>query len=133
MEAAVNTWLEHWVGRQGRGKLPLMLIDPSTHPGVKAVPQTSSNKGKKRMDWVEPDDNADDEVNEDDTSNGGEQSGERSESPAPSGTYSERRSGGPPAPGDHAETRRSRREFLRMLSEDVEYRRLLVLLDRAKV
>ena len=88
-EAAVNTWLEHWVGRQGRGKLPLMLIDPSTHPGVKAVPQTSSNKGKKRMDWVEPDDNADDEVNEDDTSNGGEQSGERSESPAPSGTYSE--------------------------------------------
>jgi hypothetical protein len=132
-EAAVNTWLEHWVGRQGRGKLPLMLIDPSTHPGVKAVPQTSSNKGKKRMDWVEPDDNADDEVNEDDTSNGGEQSGERSESPAPSGTYSERQSGGPPAPGDHAETRKSRREFLGMLSEDVEYRRLLVLLDRAKV
>jgi hypothetical protein len=132
-EAAVNTWLEHWVARQGRGKLPLMLIDPSTDPSFKTVPGASSKKGKKRMEWVEPDDNADDGVDEDDASNGGERSGERSASAAPSGTYSEHLPGGPPAPRDHAETRKSRREFLGTLSEDGEYRRLLVLLGLAKV
>jgi hypothetical protein len=85
------------------------------------------------MEWVEPDDNADDGVDEDDASNGGERSGERSASAAPSGTYSEHLPGGPPAPRDHAETRKSRREFLGTLSEDGEYRRLLVLLGLAKV
>lgn len=132
-EAAVNTWLEHWVARQGRGKLPLMLIDPSTHPGFKDVPKASGNKGKKRMEWVEPDDNADGEIDEDDLGNGAESSGERSVSTARSGTHSERQPGGPPAPGDHAETRKSRREFLGTLSEDGEYCRLLGLLGRAKV
>lgn len=132
-EEDIITWLEHWLSRQGRGKLPLMLIDPSTNLGRKTVPKVSTNKGKKRMEWVEPDDDSDEDIDGDGVDNEGELAGGPRTSPAPSGTYSERIPNGPPAPADYAETRKNRREFLGMLSEDTEYRRLLSLLERAKV
>jgi hypothetical protein len=132
-EEAIITWLEHWYSRQGRGKLPLMLIDPSTNPGKKTVPKASNSKGKKRMEWVEPDDGSDGDTDGDGAGNEGESAEDPRTSPAPSGTYSEQVPDGPPAPADYAETRKNRREFLGMLSEDTEYRRLLSLLESAKV
>jgi hypothetical protein len=132
-DMAINAWLEHWVSRQGRGKLPLMLIDPSTNSGKKEVPKASRNKGKKPIKWVDPDDGSDEDIEEDGAGNEGELDGEREASPAPFGMYTENIQDGPPAPADYAETRKNCREFLGMLSEDAEYRRLLILLESAKV
>jgi len=141
-EAAVNAWLTHWVARQGRGKLPLVLTQPSNASVLKGVPTGSSKKGKKRMEWVEPDS----EVGGEGEEHGGsdrdgsqispdvaEATGNPRSSFPPSGTVSEALPDGPSAPGNFAETRKSRRGFLEELSEDGDYRRLLLLLDRAKV
>jgi hypothetical protein len=132
-EATVNKWLEHWVARQGRGRLPLILIDPSTSSVSKDVSKGSNKKGKKRIEWVDPDDDADDVVDGDTTSNGGESTGQSPGTPLPHGQHSGRVPGGPPVPADFAETRKDRRTFLGTLSEDGEYCRLLSLLDSAKV
>lgn len=97
-EGGVNTWLEHWVARQGRGKLPLMLTDPPTNPGMTDIHKVSSNKGKKRIEWVDPDDDGDDdgEVDADKVSNGGESTEQPQKSPLPAGTDSKPFVGGPP-------------------------------------
>jgi hypothetical protein len=133
-EIAVNTWLRHWLTRQQKSKRPLILKDPSSKIHT---PPKDLGKGKggkhKHIEWVEPDDeedeDEDDNVNDTISQDGDEEANSNiavDDGPEDSGN-------GPVTPSASAESRKSRRTFLKTLSEDGKYQELLLLMDAAKV
>jgi hypothetical protein len=143
-EAAVNTWLKHWLARQAKGKRALVLTDPSIKPGSAKISRSVKGKGKRPVEWVDPSDDddgsgdaeVDDKEVVDDDAGEGEGAAftrDSSNASADAENGSDNSPDGLSVPGNFAETRKSRHEFLMTLSEDLQYRRLLSLLPLAKV
>lgn len=153
-ETAVNDWLTHWLARQNSGKRGLVLKNPSA---VNAKPQTQrqprQGKGKGKGCYIEPDDEGEDEEDdpnvEEDESEDNRLNDEGEQEP--NGVEQDANNAGPSIPpgnrkkiSDNDGTavltaascgkgRKARRTFLESLSDDINYRRLLLLLDIASV
>jgi hypothetical protein len=153
-ETAVNDWLTHWLACQNSGKRGLVLKNPSA---VNAKPQTQrqrgKGKGKGKGRYIEPDDEGEDEeddpnVEEDEgEDNGLNDEGEQ----GPNDVEQDANNAGPSIPPGNrtkisdndgktvltaascGKGRKARRTFLESLSDDINYRRLLLLLDIASV
>jgi hypothetical protein len=121
-ESAVNEWLSHWVSRQEKGNRGLTLKDPAGTPSEEENPKPRRLK-KKQKQYVDPDDDENDDgaVNSEHPN-----SGEEEGTPGNTGNTSA-------AAGSSGTTRDTRLQFLRSLSEDRSYCRLLLLLDHAVV
>ena len=141
-EAAVNTWLKHWLARQAKGKRAMVLTDPSVKLGSKKISRSVKGKGKKPVEWVDPSDDDvgdedaevdEEEVVDDEAGEGAAFTRDSSHASADAENGSDNSLDGLSVPGNFAETRKSRREFLMTLSEDLQYCRLLSLLPLAKV
>ena len=65
MEASVNAWLKHWLSRQTKGWCPLILKDPSGDKTPTNRPQQCCNGKEHRIEYVEPNNNGDGDVEDD--------------------------------------------------------------------
>ena len=118
---AVDAWLQHWLKMQKRNKRPLVLKDDSdgTHTNPTAA---SKRKPKASKAQSIDNDNSDDEAfDEDNNTNPLNTSNTNADAALP------------PTPLSASETRNTRRTFLATLSDDRNYKRLLLLLRAAKV
>jgi len=133
----VDAWLKHWLRLQKHNKRPLVLKartdkTSDTHPTPTIA---SKSKGKKKAHYIENDESDDlypvDEEDQDDDS--------RTDAPVtPSGTGKGKEPVTypktlPPSPQTAALMRKTRRTFLATLSDDGNYKMLLLLLHAAKV
>lgn len=144
MEDAVNIWLKHWYGRQQRSKHPLILKDPARGNAANKDHPKGRGWGKKRIDWVEPDDvnqeagedDTDDreQVNGGDTSDGNSEGNPKDSRNGPADDAVSGASGNSPAsPATSGKSRASRWAFLATLSADAKFQELLLLMDIARV
>lgn len=121
-EDAVDEWLSHWISRQEEGKRGLVLKDPAGTPSNDADPKPRRLKNKQK-EYEDPDD----DENDDDAVHSDTQDPEGMEgTPDDTGNT-------PAAAGTSGTGRDTRLQFLRSLSDDKNYRRLLLLLDHAVV
>jgi hypothetical protein len=123
--SGVDAWLQHWLKMQRKGKHPLALKEPSDknrdatkEPTIK----DRRNMKKSKPGYVEPDE--DDEMNMDDSISDAAQTNAKGGSDGPLV---------PKSPHDVASTRSSRRKFLASLSDNLDYKKLLLLLLATKV
>jgi len=114
---AIDAWLQHWLKIQKKGKRPLVLKDGSekasdqdANKNPKVVDRRTSKKSKDG--YIEPDD--DEEAPQIDDG-------------AADGLLV------PKSPSSVSPTDARRRSFLKSLSDDVQYKELLLLLLAAKV
>jgi hypothetical protein len=121
----VDAWLQHWLKMQKKGKRPLVLknssdkdCDATKEP--KIVDRRNSNKPKPG--YIEPDE--DEEVNIDNSIS------EAARTNVKGGTDGQLL---PKSPHSVASTRPSRQKFLASLSDNMDYKKLLLLLLAAKV
>jgi hypothetical protein len=135
----VDAWLEHWLKLQKKNKHPLVLKNPSDKPSDHHAPQiVSKGKGKKKakakdIDSDDHDDGEmDDHVNDDGVSN----PVDPPSAPIHAGTNEEGNDHVKSllmSPKGAARNRNTRRTFLTSLSDDENYKKLLLLLQVADV
>jgi hypothetical protein len=133
----VDSWLKHWLRLQKRNKHPLVLKARTDKTSETHLTPTiaSKSKGKKKAHYIESDESDDfypvDEEDEEDDS--------QTDAPVtPSGTGKGKEPVThsktlPPSPQTAALTRKTCRTFLATLSDDGNYKKLLLLLCAAKV
>jgi hypothetical protein len=128
----VDDWLKHWLKMQNKKKRPLTLKNPSGAPSdqLKAASQSSTGKGKgKARASSLP--SSDEDSEEDDVDN---QKGVDNEEVAEDDSDTPQAGSSlPPTPASAAKSKETRLAFLKSLSDDESYRRLLRLLLAAKV
>ena len=136
---AVNAWLKHWLKMQKKGKRPLVLktkTDPSSETRT-TVATTSKGKGKKKA-YIEESDDAED-AEDAERSDSEKSRSEVEKSPTPEcDTAREKKQNSnvlilPASPRSAGSNHRTRRTFLKSLSDDKNYQLLLRLLVAAKV
>jgi hypothetical protein len=146
---AVDTWLGHWLKIQKKDRRPLVLKNVSDGTSDKKTntiaPKQKGNKGKDR--YVEPNDSDDEDADVDDGLDGVDGVEEINEGAAGTkdadGNHPNRADKNnegdttakvlPPLPKSAATTCKVRRDFLTSLSDDRNYKKLLLLLYAAKV
>ena len=134
----VDAWLKHWLKLQNKNKRPLVLKGPADQtpevgPKSKNLSKRRAGKGKAR--YIESDD-SDDEDHEDKSDNGKTNEATPKPSTPPTGPSDGAESDNkilPPSPLSASNTRQTRRTFLKSLSNDANYQKLILLLYVAKV
>ena len=143
---AVDAWLRHWQKIQKKNKRPLIFKDPSgktseqrPNPKVStAVPNpTAVSKGKRKGKAKNTGSDhsgyksTSDERNNDVTNAAAAEPNPNRTGPSNGSTSTAITM--PPSPLSALETRKTRRAFLESLSNDKNYRKLVLLLDAADV
>ena len=134
----VDAWLKHWLKLQKKNKRPLVLKRPSDE--ILDTSSTSASglksKGKKGKAWyVEPDDPANEEMDHP-SDNSGVEGDESENSGRPSNTDKAMTTNVTeplPTPYSASDNRRTRRQFLVLLSANNNYKQLMLLLHITKV
>jgi hypothetical protein len=137
----VDAWLKHWLKLQKKSKRPLVLKGPADQSpelrqGSNNVSKRKTGKGKGKARYIESED-SDDEETEDKSDTGGVNEG-NTELSVCAGQSNERAPDDgiltlPPSPLSASNNRKTRRAFLGSLSNDDNYKKLLLLLRAAKV
>jgi hypothetical protein len=123
--SGVDAWLQHWLKMQRKRKCPLALKEPSdkNRDATKEPAIMDRRNLKKSMPrYIEPDE--DDDMNIDDSISDAAQTNAKGGTDGPLV---------PQSPHDVASTRTSCRKFLASLSDNLDYKILLLLLIATKV
>lgn len=144
----VDSWLRHWLKLQKKKKRPLVLMDVSDKPSDPNAPPQVVSKGKKKATPTRYVDSDDDEEMDDDEETDDEEEMDDDEeasisrpavpSAPPIDTGTKAKVGDhikalPKSPRSADRSRSSRRTFLVSLSDDKNYKDLLLLLKAADV
>jgi hypothetical protein len=138
----VDSWLRHWLKLQKKNKRPLVFKDLSDKPSDPNAPPQVVSKGKKKASqtqYVDSDDEEevdDDEEMDDDGEDSISHPAVPSAPPIDTGTKAkvgDHIKSLPKCPSSAARNRTSRRTFLTSLSDDKNYKDLLLLLKAADV
>ena len=138
---AVDAWLKHWLRLQKKGKRPLVLKKASEEGNDKSpTPQTAPSKSTKRKGKQRAHQSDDDGEVSEDNQTGESDAGQPDKSIHPLGNRTIEDSDGedtnnilPPAPLSADLNRRTCLAFLKSLSDDQQYQKLLALLQTAQV
>jgi len=117
--SGVDAWLQHWLKMQRKGKRPLALKERSdkNHDATKEPTIMDRRNLKSKRGYIEPDEDDDSILD----------AARTNEKGGTDGTLV------PKSPHDVAPTRTSRRKFLASLSDNQDYKKLLLLLLATKV
>jgi hypothetical protein len=131
----VDLWLRHWLRLQKRNKYPLVLKDRSDKPSDRNAPPqiVPKGKGKSKAREVASDN---DEETDGDANDSVSNPALSPSPPTDTGTNAEgddHIKSLPKSPSSAARNRISRRAFLTSLSDDKNYKKLLLLLKAADV
>jgi len=118
--SGVDAWLQHWLKMQRKGKCPLALKEPSDKN--RDAIKDWQNLKKSKPGYIEPD--KDDEMNINDSISDAAQTNAKGGTDGPLVLKS---------PHDVASTRTSCRKLLASLSDNLDYKKLLLLLLTTKV
>jgi len=138
----VDSWLGHWIKIQKKKKRPLILKDPS-HKSFDDDPKLTTPskwKGKGKARYVESNESDDENIDEDEGIPDGEDNDADPSDANAANNDSASHDGGdpttvrvlPPSPMNASDSRKSRHTFLDSLSDDGNYKKLLLLLRAAK-
>jgi hypothetical protein len=138
----VDALLKHWLKLQKKSKCPLVLRGPADQSpklrqGPNNVSKQKTGKGKGKAHYIESED-SDDEETEDRSDTGRVNEGNTELSVRHTGQSNERAPDDvmlllPPSPLSVSKNRKTHHAFLRSLSNDDNYKKLLLLLRAAKV
>jgi len=134
---AVDAWLKHWLKLQRKDKRPLELKGPADkspelRPKRKNLAKRKAGKGKAR--YIDSEDSVNEEsadTPDNRRTNKGTTSSVRQIVQDDQGDQDDKIL--PPSPLSASNNRKTRRAFLESLSNDENYKRLLLLLRAAKV